>query len=74
MLVQQADVLVSHLLTEHGTDTVAKKTTVQTDKALFRQLTYKSCDVLVFNIGVCVELASLSSVRSLTIAHEELEF
>ena len=71
--MQQADVLIGHLLAEHGTDTVAKQTTVKTDKALFRQLTDKSCDVLVFNIGICVELASLSSVRSLTIAHEELE-
>ena len=69
-----ADSYQSLMTAEHGTDTVAEKTTVQTDKALFRQLTDKSCNVLVFNIGVCVELASFSSVRSLTIAHEELEF
>ena len=73
MLVQKADILIGNLLAEHVTDPVAKKTTVQTDKALFRQLTDKSCNVLVFHISIGVELASLSSVRSLTITHQELQ-
>ena len=74
MLVQQADVLIGHLLTEHDADTVAQQAAVKTDKAFLGQLTDKSCNVLVFNIRIGVELASLSSVRSLTIAHKELEF
>ena len=74
MLVQQADVLISHLLTEHLADTVAQQSAVKTDKALFRQLTYQSCDVLVFNISIGIKLTALGSVRSLTIAHKELEF
>ena len=72
--MQQTHILVGHLLAVHLADAVAQQTAVKADKAFLGQLTYQSCDVLVFNVGVGVKLASLSSVRSLTIAHEELEF
>ncbi len=73
MLIQEIHVLVAQLLAKHLFDALSQQTAVQSDKALLRQLTDQRSDVLVFHVGVGVELTALRRVARLHVVHHEVQ-
>ena len=62
MALEQLYVFVCQLLAVHILETVAEYAAVHTDEALFRKLAHKGGNVLVLDIGVCVELAACGRI------------
>ena len=58
MTLEQLYVFVCQLLAVHILETVAEYAAVHTDEALFREFAHKGGNVLILDIGVCVELAA----------------
>ncbi len=70
---QQVDVAVAHLFAVHLFDSVGEQAAVEADEAALRQFADKGSDVLVFHVGVGVELGTCSGVGSHHIVAKEVQ-
>ena len=73
MVFEKIYVLFRQLFSVHFLYSVSEEIPVNLNKALFRKLTHQCSDVLLFNVGVGVELRSSSGVGCVNVIDQEID-
>ena len=74
VVVEQVEVTICSLLAIHFFETVAEQTTVEADEVALGNFSDEGRQVLVFYIGVRIELRASSCIGGVAVVHQEAEF